>query len=264
VLLNSVIIVLREVLEAMLLISIFAALSHSLMIRRDWIFVALFVGLIMAYIHYLNFDATSEWFDDAGQEIVNSLFLFAIYLSLLVFVVMLATSRSKKLPLVVPMVISVCLSIGLEGAEIMLYVGSFVAVPDQFFSVIAGGVFGAIIGLSVGILIYYFLLIFSARSILIAGYGLFLLVGAGMVSQAVRLLVQIDLLPAQNPVWDTSLWISETSVSGQLLYALVSYEATPTLLEVQYYLAAMGLMIVSTLLAVWLKNMRKGRADENL
>jgi high-affinity iron transporter len=49
------------------------------------------------------------------------------------------------------------------------------------------------------------------------------------------------MLPAQAPLWDASGWISEISLTGQLLYALIGYEATPTPLQIIFYLLTLGL-----------------------
>jgi high-affinity iron transporter len=67
---------------------------------------------------------------------------------------------------------------------------------------------------------------------------------AGLSLQAVSLLLQVDLLPSRPPLWDSSSIISEQSLSGQLLYALIGYEATPTLWHVIAYTSVM-LVIVS-------------------
>jgi high-affinity iron transporter len=59
-----------------------------------------------------------------------------------------------------------------------------------------------------------------------------------MMSQATQLLIQVDYLPTAFPLWDTSNLISERSVTGQVLYALIGYEATPVFLQVIAYVMA--------------------------
>ncbi len=71
-----------------------------------------------------------------------------------------------------------------------------------------------------------------------------MLVGAGMASQVAQLLIQADWLPSRLPVWDTSGWISETSVTGQLLYALIGYEATPTAIQAGFHLGGLLLLAI--------------------
>ena len=109
---------------------------------------------------------------------------------------------------------------------------------------------GACIGVSVGVLIYYFLSALSGRMAWIVGLGLLSLVAAGMLSQAVLLLIQADWLPSHLPLWDTSDWLSENSVTGQLLYALIGYEATPTALQASFYFGGLFLFLVVAVFSV--------------
>ena len=93
-------------------------------------------------------------------------------------------------------------------------------------------------------LIYYFVAALSGRMAWIVGLGLLSLVAAGMLSQAVLLLIQADWLPSQLPLWDSSDWLSESFVTGQLLYALIGYEATPTGLQASFYFGGLLLFLV--------------------
>jgi high-affinity iron transporter len=75
------------------------------------------------------------------------------------------------------------------------------------------------------------------------------IVAAGLAGQAAQLLIQADWLPAQNALWDTSAWLPEDSLAGQLLYALLGYEATPTPLQAGIYFVTLLLPLV--LLAIF-------------
>ena len=82
-LLTSVIIVLREVLEAALLISILLALSSVLGLSRRWLGWSLVFGMAGAIIYSLGVAAISDWFDGVGQEVTSAALQFLIYLLLL-------------------------------------------------------------------------------------------------------------------------------------------------------------------------------------
>jgi len=120
--------------------------------------------------------------------------------------------------------------------------------------VLTGSALGAGIGLSFGILIYYLFINLPYRKSLYSGYTLFLFIAAGMLSQAVRLLIQIDWLPAQKIVWDTSSWLDESSVIGRLSYTLIGYEATPTMIEIQFYIAAVSSILITTAISHYYVN----------
>jgi high-affinity iron transporter len=112
---------------------------------------------------------------------------------------------------------------------------------EEFFSAVSiGSVAGAGIGFSIGVLFYYLLVALPERRSLRISLVLLGLAAANMCIQATSLLIQADWLPAAQPLWDTSNWIHEGSLPGQLLYALVGYEATPSPIEAGAYVAALA------------------------
>jgi high-affinity iron transporter len=85
--------------------------------------------------------------------------------------------------------------------------------------------------------------IWSFRASLI----LLCLIAGNMGSQAVLLLTQADWLPFTPIAWNSSAALPEASILGHLLYALVGYEATPSILQVALYLFGIILIIASPL-----------------
>jgi len=77
-----------------------------------------------------------------------------------------------------------------------------------------------------------------------AGIVLLILIASGMLSQASLLLIQADWLPSQLPLWNSSAFISEKSVVGQLLYAVIGYEATPTPIQAGFYFGGLALSVM--------------------
>jgi high-affinity iron transporter len=246
-LLSSVIIVLREVLEAALLFSLLMVLSRRLGISCRWVIAALVIGLLTAAIYGFNIDLVSEWFDGVGQEVVNALLQGTIYLLLSALAVITVRYRrgfdvSESLIMML-MFASVMLAIVREGSEIMIYMSGFMQVTDLLLPVMAGSAIGAGIGVSVGAVFYYALLNLGGRTAAITGAVLLILVAAGMASQAAQQLIQADWLPSQYPAWDSSWLLEEQSVTGQLFYALVGYEATPSPLQVFIHIMAIALLV---------------------
>ena len=70
-----------------------------------------------------------------------------------------------------------------------------------------------------------------------------------MTLQASGLLIQADYLPS-GLAWDSSDWLPEDSVAGQLLYAMLGYEATPAPAQLWAYGGAV-LLMTSVLLWQW-------------
>jgi len=243
---TSVIIVLREVLEAALLVSMFAAVSYTLGLSRRWIGPGAGLGLCGAIIYSLSIDTVSEWFEGVGQEVVSATMQVLIYL-LLVSIAFLVLRRSRRpdgwirlIPVL--MVLAVALAVTREGFEIVIYLDGFSSVLSQLVTMSMGAIIGAGIGISMGVLLYYLLCHPAIQRAPVIGFGLLALFGAGLLSQAALLLIQADWLPSQLPLWDTSAWLPENSVIGQLLYVLIGYEATPAAIQVAVH--AGGLLVL--------------------
>lgn len=247
-LLTTVIIILQEVLEAVVLIGLLLSLTRSLELSYRWFGAALIFGALGAAIYGLQLARISNAFDGVGQEVLNALLQFAIYGLLLIVAASLLPLRAetaKRRLLTVVMTAIVALAIVREGSEIYVYLLSFRYRPEPLTAVVTGSLIGAGIGFSVGALFYYSLLSLSPRRRQLAICVLFAFIGAGLCLQASQLLVQADWLPAQYPLWDTSSLLPESAVAGRLLYAVAGYEATPTSLQVGIYAAALVIMALT-------------------
>lgn len=246
-LLNAVIIVLREVLEASLIISVFLALSQLLNRNQWWMLFALLVGFAGAYLYAINLSVISMAVEGTGQEIVNASLHILIFIALLVFIISVPHQdkphwRTINLITIIVVVITAIIR---EGSEILLFVNGFIGIPKMLSSVLMGGAVGAGIGLSVGVFFYY-LLVNTRKSFGIwLGYLILLLIGGSMVTQAVQFMIQANYITMVAPIWDTSNIISERSVAGQLLYALLGYEATPAPQQAVAYVCSIIVLIAA-------------------
>lgn len=247
-LLTSVIIILREVLEAALLLSVLLAMSRFMALRTRWFFLSMVAGILGSVLYGGNLAAISNTFDGAGQELLNASLQIAIYLLLLLIATLMVInyhrSGTREVLLQFAMLLAVPLAVLREGSEIYIYLSAFRYQPELFTGVLTGALIGAGIGFSIGALFYYLLLGLPRRYTLLVACTLLTLVAGGMCLQAAQLLIQVDWLPAQATLWDTSGLLSEESLLGQLLYALIGYEASPTPIEVVIYGISVALMIL--------------------
>lgn len=245
-LLNSVVIVLREVLEAALMISVLLGSTRFFGVGNRWVFTALAAGTAGAVTYAYFLEPVSDLFSGVGQEVCNATLQFSTFALLLAIMFHIPRgscyTRLSRAAVLCLMTSAAALAITREGAEILVYVSGFWSMNDFFSAIAIGSFIGAGIGSSIGILIYYALLALPVGRSLPLIVVLLFFISAGMSSQAVRLLLQADWISASGTLWDTSGILSEQSLAGQLLYALVGYEATPTAIEVVVYLASMVLM----------------------
>ncbi len=248
-LLNSVVIVLREVLEAVLLLSVFLACARFLRISNRWVVLALIAGALGALFYGYMLEPVSDLFDGVGQEVCNAFLQVAVFALILLIAFYFARrardqSRYGRV-LQITMATAVALSITREGSEILVYVSGFWSVSDIFSAVAIGSIIGACIGFSVGVLIFFLLLAQPSQRVMPISVVLLLLIAAGMSSQATRLLMQADWISAGAPLWNTSAILAEDSLVGQLFYALIGYEATPSATEVIVYVGTIVLVAAS-------------------
>lgn len=269
---DAILLVLREVLEAALIISLLLALSRKLVVQRYWLIPALVLGLLSSWAlaHYA-YEIADAW-DGTGQEWTNAL----LYLLVIVAFIALATSiapllfknvgRVQYLPqasalvatrqrtLLTSCILAVGLSLAREVAEIWIYLSGFVQRPELLQSALTGGAIGLGIGISLGVIIYYLLLSFSLRIFLPALFAIMLLLCGGLGMQVTKQLMQIGVLDSSAPLWDSSDLVSEHSWLGELLYALLGYDASPSREQVVAYVLA----IIPIILVVFWHGRRTG------
>jgi high-affinity iron transporter len=237
VLLDSVVLVLREVLEAAVLVSVLLALAHNMRLRNDWLWYALALSVLCVLIYSSVLGRLTAALGGAGQEVTNASLQFAVFL-LVLPILWLCTAfpqSGQRRLLGALMTLTVTFAIIRECAEIQIYIQAYSAVGDQAAAVWAGSALGAGVGLSAGVLFYAALRALAPAASLRACLVALSLIGAGMVMQATMLLEQVDWLPHQAPLWDSSPFVSEQSFIGELLYAVLGYEATPGPLQVALY-----------------------------
>ncbi len=250
---SAVIIFLREVLEAMLLVSLLMATSAAQGIQRRWIIVGVLAGLVGAGCYAWQFDSISDAFDGVGQEITNGTMLYAISAAIMCYILLIFIRyrfQRHVEPTIATSIVLMLTITGLavtrEGAELYIYISGYLLLPDQSQPILLGGALGAGLGLSIGALIYFAMTMIAPDRRILVGGLLLVPVAAGMSSQATNYLMQADIISSQLPLWDSSAIVQEGTVVGELLYAFFSYEATPTFIQVAIY----GLCLLVTLCGI--------------
>lgn len=252
--LDAVILILQEILEAALLISVLLTLTRqldrlwpALHASRRWVPAALLAGAAGAWLYADHMPAISEWFDYVGQDVVNALIQIGIVLLALGFGWLYPGarrngSRCDRLAALC-LVGMVALVVTREGSEIILYVDGVAGQPGNLTPVLLGGLMATGIGLSCGVFLHYGLTALRAPYALRTALLVLALFVGNMAVQAVMLLTQADWLPYTPELWDSSGVIDEAGITGQLLYALIGYEATPSLLQVLAYFGVIAAVV---------------------
>jgi high-affinity iron transporter len=138
-------------------------------------------------------------------------------------------------------------AVGREGLETVVFTLAIV-----FSTSPAGAVSGAVIGLAGSLVIAY--VIYRLGHKLNLGrfftvIGVLLMVfAAGLLADAIQNLQELGWLPVLNlPMWHTGQLLSEDSALGDVLHSFFGYSDAPTPLQLLVYVAYLAIVIVAYL-----------------
>jgi len=244
----SFIITFREGLEAALVIGIIytylVKINKSYLVR--YLFAGTFGGLIASFGLAFIFEMVNSEFKGTTEAIFEG-FFGIVAASVLTYMVFWMAKNSKMIKGEIQEKIELSISrnkmIGLmvlsfvvvfrEGVETVLFLGNL-AVNAPIDTLI-----GALIGL-IAVVLISFLMFRGIYSFNISKFFkytsiIMMIFAAGLVGKATFMLQAGGLLPGTIAAWDTSRIISDGSILGSLLGALIGYTAKPTILQVIFY-----------------------------
>ncbi len=257
----SALIVFREVLEAALVVSIVMAGSRGIAGRGFWVSGGIFCGVLGACVVAAFATTIASAAAGIGMELFNAGILIAAVVMLGWHCVWMgrhgrdiarqmnevshAVAVGNKPPYALGLVVG--LAVVREGAEVVLFLYGIAAGSDAAApALLAGGLLGLAAGAAIGFALYFGLLRIPTRQLFTVTTWMIVVLAAGMASQAASFLVQADLLPSLGRrIWDSSGILSERSHLGQVLHALIGYDASPSGIQLVFY--AMTLLLVGTM-----------------
>jgi high-affinity iron transporter len=245
------VLVFREVLEAALVVSVVFAATRGVPGRARWVGAGIAGGVLGSVVLALSAGVIADAAAGMGQELFNASVLFAAVAMIAWHAIWMATHGKQmalemqalgeevsvgRRPLAALMIV-VTLAVLREGSEVVLFLFAQVAGGSNWLDIAGGIALGVAGGAATGVALYFGLLRIPIRHFFTATNWLLLLLAAGMASQAARFLVQADLLPSLGPrLWDTSGLLSDRSILGQTLHALIGYDARPAGVQIVFYI----------------------------
>ncbi|GGO70018.1 hypothetical protein [Bowmanella pacifica] len=238
-LINSVILFLRDALPVFVLVSMLLAVANHSQRQINWLGWALALGLLgsLALTHAV--DNLSELLEGAGVEVFIFSCQVAMFALLLVNLHCQFSLRPQGWRWSAIAMVSLVLA--MDGANFLVYFFSYWTHEQTPLALIMGTILGGAVCMSVAVLLHILCRQWLAAGYKLPGALLMLMWGAGQLSYALNLLTQVDLLPPMTPIWDTSQWIADNSELGHLLNSLMGYEAAPGLWQLCVYLLAVVL-----------------------
>jgi high-affinity iron transporter len=257
--LAAALIVFREVLEAGLIVGVVLAATEGVAGRGRWIAGGIVAGALGAGLVALFAQQLSNAFAGSGQNAFNAAILIAAVLMLSWHVLWMssharemvrgmkslgakvASGQATRMALATVVAVAVLR----EGSEVVLFLyGIASAGGTAPGAMLAGGLLGVAGGAGVSWLIYRGLLaiptgrLFSVTNLLVS------LLAAGMAGQAAVFLAQANWIPTLgDELWDTSAVLSDASLPGRALHALVGYSDRPMGVQALAYLAVLTALL---------------------
>ena len=250
----TALIVFREVLEASLIIGIVMAASRGIARRNAMVFAGIGAGLVGAVIVAAAAGGIADAAAGMGQEILNASILGAAVLMLGWHNIWMSRHGreiaqhmgevgNKVAQGGAPVWLlgsAIALAVLREGSEVVLFLYGIAAGGAHAGQMLSGGAAGLALGAAIGVLVYFGLLGVPLRHFFTVTSTMILLLAAGLASQSVGFLVQAGLVPPlAEPLWDSSALISDGSVFGKALQALIGYTARPAGIQVVLYVVTL-------------------------
>lgn len=270
---SSLIIVFREVLEAALVIGIVCAATRGVRYRGTTVMAGILVGILGAAVVAWFADSLADLAEGMGHELFNAAVLIVVVLMLAWHTIWMShhgaqmtrqatqTGESVKQgaePLTV-LFILVGLAVLREGAEVVLFLYGIAASGSAADMMALGSGLGLLLGLLAGLAIYAGLIRIPIRHLFTVTTFMLVLLAAGMAGQASKYLIQADYLPALGyDIWDSSWLIANGSITGEILRTLIGYDARPAGLQLLFYVATLGFIL---LCMWWTKTRHKAELD---
>jgi len=253
---GALIIVLREVIEAGLIVSIVLAATRTLPSRALYVAGGILAGLLGAALVAAFAGALSNALAGAGQEVFNAAILGIAVIMLGWHNVWMARhgrrigedmrrlgrdvlSGSRSLT---ALAIVVALAVLREGSEVVLFLyGVVISSGESGLSLVLGGLLGLLLGAGISGLTYTGLAVIPPRHLFRVTSVLIGFMAAGMAAQSVAFLEQANIATGLGDVvWNTSSLLADNSIAGRVLHTLLGYTGKPTELQLVVYLATLG------------------------
>ncbi len=259
--LASMIIVFREVFEAGLVVGIILAATKGIAGRGLWLAGGIAAGVAGAAVLAASAGALEASLAGSGQEVFDACILIAAVVMLSWHQVWMANhgrqiagemkAMGRDVALGRRSLFAMALVVGVavlrEGAEVVLFLyGIAASGHDGWPALMLGGAIGVGLGALVSLLLYRGLVAIPVARLFLVTSWMIALLAAGMAGQAAAVLAGADLIPAWGyQIWDTSWLLSDTSIPGRAMHALVGYSDRPMGVQLAAWAAVLVTLVVS-------------------
>jgi high-affinity iron transporter len=131
-----------------------------------------------------------------------------------------------------------------EGAEIVLFMAGILnSSAEPVIYILMGGVAGSACAIVIGMLLYFGLIKLSSKYLFAVTGWLLILLACGMSAQIAGFLNAADILPAYGQLWDSGNLLSQNSIVGKILHAMLGYSERPSGIQLIFYTVTLVLTV---------------------
>jgi high-affinity iron transporter len=253
---GAFVIVLREVIEAGLIIGIVLAVTRGIRRRGLYVGSGVIAGLFGASLIAAAAGALSTALAGTGQEVFNAAVLGIAVIMLGWHNVWMArhgrelSENARKLgrdiaagaQSMTALTTVVALAVLREGSEVVLFLyGVVLSSREAAVGMVSGALAGLLAGALLSALTYRGLVLIRPRYLFKATGILIGFMAAGMAAQGVAFLEQASIVTSlSGVVWNTTWLVSDNGIAGRVLHTLIGYTGRPTEIELIAYLATLA------------------------
>lgn len=256
----SFIILFREILEIAIILSIVLAGTRGVTGRGFYVWMGVLGGIVGSALVAFFAGEITDALEGMGQEVFNGVVLLVAAAMIGWTVIWMQTHGKEianrmrhlgvgvhegRIPLYSVSIV-VALAMWREGAEIALFMTGIIATrTESLASIMAGAVTGGVAAAIIGALIYFGLIKISNKYLFKVTGCMLILLASGMAAAGAGFLVAADMLPAlSHQLWDSSHILSESSIAGKILHAMLGYSEQPSGIQLVFYLGTLSLILL--------------------
>jgi high-affinity iron transporter len=255
---GALIIVFREVIEAGIVIGIVMAVTHGIRGAKMRIALGVAGGICGAILVAIFAETLANALAGVGQELFNGSIL-AIAVVMLTWHNVWMASHGRQMAAemrqlgedvkagsrsLAALAIVVGVAVMREGSEIVMFLyGLAAAGGSSAASLMLGSALGLIAGSAVSALTFLGLVTIPVRYLFLVTTGLITFLAAGLAAQSASFFQQAGLITAlSQTAWDSSAFLSDTSLVGRALHTLIGYSDQPSYLQVLVYCVTLAVI----------------------
>ena len=256
---SSFLITSRETLEAALVVGVVMAYltkTNNNQYKKT-VYYGIAFGVILSILAAVAFTLLSGGFEGRAEEIFEgfTMLFAAVLLTTMILWMMRQRNIAKTIENRVASHIAkaeynstyanglfalIMVAVLREGVETVIFFGALnYSSGISFF----GATLGIITAIGIGYLFFVGSRKINLRKFFTISSILLILISAGLVAHGIHELQEAALIPlAAGQVWDTNSILNENGVFGSFLKGLFGYNGNPSLLEVLFYFAYLGII----------------------